>query len=439
MTGMLRYLVLWVCISSMWAVPFAHAASACGTFLDEWGGTGAGVGQFTAPDDVAVDGAGNVYVADSANDRIQVFDGDGNFIRQWGSLGAGNGQFDNPVAVTVDGAGNVYVADQNNDRVQKFDSTGSYLTQWGTPCILATSIGCVDPDGGGPLELGDGQFHDPAGLAVSPGGEIYVTDSSNHRIQRFSSSGVFLGKFGTFCTMFDLVGCVDPDGLGPLDVGDGGLAFPRGIAIDSAGDVYVADSSNHRVQKFTSTGAFVFLLGTMDIGFDIFGSGDGEFFGPNDVDVDGGDNLFVIEAGNQRVQKFSTTGLFLDKWGTQGGAAGQFVTPNGIAVDTDTNVFAADTGNDRIQKFACPDCGDGRLETGEQCDDGGTVGGDCCDPACDFESGGSGCDDGDPMTVVDVCDGSGVCVPTLGQWGIAAMAAAMFVAVLGLRRRRARA
>ena len=92
----------------------------CGAFVTKWGSAGSGNGQFNAPWGVAVDAAGNVYVADVANNRIQRFTGTGAFLTAWGSAGTGNGQFENPRGVTVDAAGNVYVADGDNDRIQKF-------------------------------------------------------------------------------------------------------------------------------------------------------------------------------------------------------------------------------------------------------------------------------------------------------------------------------
>jgi DNA-binding beta-propeller fold protein YncE len=91
-----------------------------GKFLTTWGGTGSGIGQFRAPLGVAVDGSGNVFVADLYNNRVQVFDNNGNFLTTWGTAGSGNGQFDQPYAIAVDGSGNVFVAEYNNRRIQKF-------------------------------------------------------------------------------------------------------------------------------------------------------------------------------------------------------------------------------------------------------------------------------------------------------------------------------
>src|SRR2546422_675669 len=117
-------------------------------YLGQWGSLGSGDGQFNGPHGVATDAAGNVYVADHNNHRIQKFTNTGTYLTQWGSLGGGNGQFTDPTGVETDAAGNVYVGDLSSHRIQKFTGTGAYLTQWGSS------------------GSGDGQFKVPAGLAT---------------------------------------------------------------------------------------------------------------------------------------------------------------------------------------------------------------------------------------------------------------------------------
>ena len=114
---------------------------------------------------MATDAAGNVYVADTSNNRIQKFTGTGTYLTQWGSYGSGNGQFDDPIGVATDAAGNVYVADTDNHRIQKFTGTGTYLTQWGSS------------------GSGNGQFAYPAGVATDAAGNVYVADSENYRVE----------------------------------------------------------------------------------------------------------------------------------------------------------------------------------------------------------------------------------------------------------------
>jgi hypothetical protein len=292
----------------------ADDAGGC-PFVTKWGSVGSGNGQFDYPWGVAVDGSGNVYVADLWNHRIQKFTSSGVFLTKWGSVGSGNGQFMHPDAVAVDGSGNVYVADTNNHRIQKFTTTGAFLTTWG-------SVG-----------TGDGEFNGPLGVAVDGSGNVYVADRLNHRIQKFTSTGTFLTEWG---------------GSGS---GDGQFSEPWDVAVDGTGNVYVADNGNVRVQKFTSTGAFLTKWGSL-------GSGDGQFGSPTAVAVDVSGNVYVADIDgsftNHRIQKFTSTGTFLTKWGSAGSGDGQLNTPEGLAVDGDGNVYVADSGNHRIQKFACP-------------------------------------------------------------------------------------
>lgn len=139
-----------------------------GAFITKWGSFGIGDGQFREPNGVATDAAGNVYVADSGNDRVQKFSSTGAFITKWGSSGAGNGAFQSPCGVAADSAGGVYVADSGNDNLQKFTSAGGFITTWGGSGSAA------------------GQFSDPCGVATDAVGSVYVADVSNHRIQKFT-------------------------------------------------------------------------------------------------------------------------------------------------------------------------------------------------------------------------------------------------------------
>jgi DNA-binding beta-propeller fold protein YncE len=150
--------------------------SSVGTYLTQWGSLGAGDGQFESPRGIAVDDSGNVYVADSdmyaggRHDQIQKFTSSGTFITRWGTYGHGNGQFSDPDDVAVDASGNVYVADTENGRVQKFTSSGTYMTEWGYPGAGGSFI----------------QFLAVHGLAVNANGDVYVADRPNSRIQKFA-------------------------------------------------------------------------------------------------------------------------------------------------------------------------------------------------------------------------------------------------------------
>ena len=173
---------------------------------------------------------------------------------------------------------------------------------------------------------GDGQFDIPVAVAMDSSGNIYVTDTFNHRIQKFDSSGTFITKWGSYGS------------------GDGQFNSPHGIALDTSGNVYVTDYQNNRVQKFDSSGTFITKWGS-------YGSGDGQFHYPYGVAVDSSGNVYVVDNSNHRIQKFDSNGTFITKWGSQGSEDGQFWGPHGIAVDSSENVYIVDNNNNRIQKF----------------------------------------------------------------------------------------
>jgi sugar lactone lactonase YvrE len=116
-----------------------------------------------------------------------------------------------------------------------------------------------------------------------------------------------------------------------------------GIAVDATGNVYVIDGTA-RIQKFTSTGVFVSNWG-------IYGAGDGQLNSPSGIVIDGIGNIYIVDGGNQRIQKFDSNGIFISKWGIRGSGDGQFESPNGIAIDAVNNIYVVDGGNHRIQKF----------------------------------------------------------------------------------------
>jgi DNA-binding beta-propeller fold protein YncE len=245
-----------------------------GAYLRQWGSVGTGNGQFESPHGVAV-ADGEVYVADSGNSRIQVFSSDGTYLRQWGGQGTGNGEFYALYGLAVAG-GEVYVADTDNNRVQVFDTSGTYQRQWGT------------------AGSGDGQFLLPRGIAVSAGGEVYVADAGNDRIEVFDSSGTYLRQWGT------------------PGSGDRQFTKPQGVAIGAGGEVYVADScidpltapevGNNRVQVFSPDGIYLTQWGG-------YGTGDGQFSNPEGVAVDADGEVYVVDSNNHRVEKFTPAGV----------------------------------------------------------------------------------------------------------------------------------
>ena len=229
-----------------------------------------------------------------------------NFVLKWGAAS----YFPREVIIANDG--NLLVTRDN--LVEKRSPTGTLLSSFGVP-------GAVE-----------GGFVNGKGIAQNTTtGDIYVTDSApdrtNKLVQRFTSAGVFQNAWGT------------------MGSGNGQFFIAEGVAVDSAGDVYVVDNGNHRVQKFSSTGTFIAAWGTN-------GTSDGQFSGPVGIAVDLSNNIYIADTGNNRIQKFSSTGTFLLKFGTSGTADGQFISPLGVSVDSTGTIYVADSGNNRIQTFS---------------------------------------------------------------------------------------
>jgi DNA-binding beta-propeller fold protein YncE len=184
-----------------------------GSFLGSFGSAGAGPGQFSFPTDVAVDRAGNVFVSDTNNFRVQRFTASGQFVGEWGGFGVEHGQFMGPWGLATDAAGHLYVADRGLSRVEQFSPSGSYLASFGGPDTLQTSFGvAVDGVGdvfvadtlvsqvqqyhsdgafagiGATAGTGNGELQAPFGMEFDSGtGNLYVADTGNNRIQRFSA------------------------------------------------------------------------------------------------------------------------------------------------------------------------------------------------------------------------------------------------------------
>ena len=279
------------------------------TFVRTWGTGGTGTAQFQSPQGVAVDGAGHLYVTDTDNDRVQKFDLRGGFLGQWGTTGGGDGQFHAPDGIAVNADGDVYVADTYNNRIQKFGPDGTYLTQWGS------------------TGSGDGQFQGPEGVGIDSSGNVYVADAANDRIQKFDANGTYLTQWGS------------------AGGAHGQFRTPWGVAVDATDQVYVVDRFDDRIQVFDANGTWLRQWYT----------GNNSYYSqPRGVAVDPTNgNVYVALARSNRVEQYSSTGTYpLTQWGMSGTRNGQFRQPWGLAVDGTGNVYVVDKGNNRIQKFS---------------------------------------------------------------------------------------
>jgi uncharacterized protein (TIGR03663 family) len=186
----------------------------------------------------------------------------------------------------------------------------------------------------GSLGSGEGQMQAPRAIAIAADGSLYVADSRNHRIQHFSPSGEVLHVWGTFADV--------AQGSAP-----GGTFYePWGIAVGPDGSVYVADTWNHRIQKFTADGQFLKMWG-------VFGLANvpEEMWGPRAIVIDGEERVFVADTGNKHIAVFDTEGNFITQFGSGGYSAGQLDEPVGLAIAPDRTIYVADTWNQRVQAF----------------------------------------------------------------------------------------
>lgn len=193
----------------------------------------------------------------------------------------------------------------------------------------------------------------PRAVAIGPTGERVIADTNNHRVVVLNQNGEFLRAFGSYCNLADqaTTPCRDADGAGPLAAGDGQFFEPWGVAVDTSGNIYVADTWNGRIQVFDSEGNFLRKWGA-------FASTNGELgdplalFGPRGLEIDLDGNLLVADTGNKRIVRFSPAGEALGQIGGGGVIAGRFEEPTDVKVDpTDGSVLVADAWNGRIQRF----------------------------------------------------------------------------------------
>lgn len=177
-----------------------------------------------------------------------------------------------------------------------------------------------------------GQFKKPRSVAVAPDGSIYIADTDNHRIQHFDSNGTIISAWGEFADA--------SQGNAP----GGTFNEPWGIAVGPDGSVYVADTWNHRVQKFSASGEFLMMWG-------MFGQAETpqSYWGPRGISVDPQGRVFVTDTGNKRVVVFDSQGVFITEFGLAGYLPGEFNEPVGIAISDEGIVYVADTWNQRVQ------------------------------------------------------------------------------------------
>ena len=321
------------------------------------------IAALNRPRGVAFDASGNMYIADELNHRIRRVT-PGGVITTFAGTGTGgfsgdgglavNAQLFQPEDVFVDGSGDVYIADSSNHRVRKITPGGIISTVAGTGTFGFN---------GDNIAAGNAQLNRPTSLTVSASGDLYIADSSNHRIRKVAATnGIITTVAGTGVQGYS-------GDVGPATSAT--LRFPVGVALDSAGNLFIADASNHVVRKVTPANAFIFTVAGNGAGA---GTDQGSFSGdgglataaglntPEDIAVDPAGNLYIADTANNRIRKMNASnnvittiaGTGTDGFAGDGGPAASAMLnfPWAVALDNSGNVLVGDRVNNRIRKIA---------------------------------------------------------------------------------------
>jgi sugar lactone lactonase YvrE len=346
---------------------------------------------FQNPTHPVTDGSGNIYLTDTGNNSIRRIAADGSVSLFAGSStsvrGSANGngtaaRFNVPAGLARDGAGNLYVADSANQLIRKISPNGEVTTLAGRTLVTGAIDGAPDV----------ATFNQPSGVAVDGAGNVYVADYSNHSIRRVTAGGVV----STYAGVSGEAGSAD--GLGSA----ARFNYPRDLALDAAGNLWVADFGNHTIRKIAPGGIVTTVAGTAGA----IGSTDGagstaRFDGPAGLAADASGNVFIVDSNNSTVRVLTTAGAVVTIGGTADvvgtadgtGSAARFNHPSGIAVDAAGNLFVSDNRNNTLRKGSTGTSGGGGSGGVGDGSGGGTGGGGSGGGGSGGGSGGGGSGD----------------------------------------------
>ena len=297
------------------------------------------VNYMNQPSGVAVDSTGNIYVVNSGDQKIYIITSGGSVSTFAGSTTESTDEngtaasFSYPRGVAVDGLGNVYVADTGNHMIRKITPAGLVTTVAGSTSGFADGTGTA------------ARFSGPQGLAVDSTGNIYVADTNNFKIRKITPDGVVSTLAGSTYGFADGIGI------------NASFKHIFGVSVDSTGNVYVADTYNNMIRKITPDGVVSTLAGSTPGSTDATGT-NAKFNSPNGLAVDSIGNVYVADSGNNKIRKITPDGVVstLAGSGLRGSedgivTAASFNSPNGVALDSKGNIYVADINNKKIRKI----------------------------------------------------------------------------------------
>jgi YD repeat-containing protein len=319
------------------------------TYTSQFGGVGSGAGKLSAAAGIAVDASENVWIADRGNHRIEEFSSTNVFLMAvgWGvadgkpSLetcassckagisGSNSGQFSEPDGIAIDESNNaIYVGDPGNSRIDEFSTGGAFVRAfgWGVVDGKPEAETCTTACQAGVAGAGKGQLNEPRGVSSDAAGNLWVADSGNNRVEKFSEEGAYLSSYGK-----------EGSGAGEFTgVGD---------VTQCKGNMYATDTGGNRVMEFSTAAKTVGNFGTP-------GQENGQFTRIAAIACSANKTLYVTDEASSRVERFDTAGAFLGSFGSQGGAPAQLASPNGVVIDAAGAVAVLDAGNNRVEVWA---------------------------------------------------------------------------------------
>jgi sugar lactone lactonase YvrE len=322
--------------------------------LSFWGDGGpATSAELHGPAGLTLDASGNMYITDRINNRIRKVSSGGIISTVAGNGTAGffgdgaaatSAEINSPYGIVIDTIGNLYISDQNNNRIRMVNTSGIIST------VAGSGTGGFSGDSAGATLA---YLNSPYGITLDAARNLYISDDNNQRIRKVSTGGIIYTVAGNGTQGF---------------AGDGTSAFtaelyhPAGVTFDGTGNMYIADQSNNRIRKISPSGIISTIAGNGAAGF----SGDGaiatsaELNGPIGVAVDGALNVYIADLNNNRIRRVSSSGIIstIAGIGTQGfsgdgagATSAELSAPDAIAVDVSGNIYIADAGNNRIRKL----------------------------------------------------------------------------------------